>query len=339
MVTASPDRTPGRKTVLIHSPNWLGDVVMAWPAFHLWRQSHPDAKVIVLAKKSVAGLWRYARGVDEVIVLAPGKEGAKEAVRSIREARCDEAILFPLSFRSAWLVWRGGVPRLRGVPGQFRSWMLTEKVSITDLATAHQAREYMRIAGVADPDEIPSPSLALDPSRLPIPPDVGVAPADCLIVLPGAARGDSKRWPAPSFAQAIRTVLRNHPGWRVLVCGTPGEATACAEVAALLGPVATDLAGKTKLPELAALIARSRGVCCNDSGGMHLATALGVPVVAVFGITDPSKTGPLGRSRVVAAKGVRVSRAIPRESPEATRALASIAPDRVSAALEELLAP
>ena len=333
--------TPSQKprAVLIHSPNWLGDVVMALPAFHLWRTSNENRRVLILAKKSVAGLWRYVRGVDGVITLLPGKDGAEQAIREIREAHCDEAILFPLSFRSAWLVWRGGVPVRRGVPGQFRTWMLTDKVDISDLSKAHQAREYMRIAGFEGNGEIPSPSLALDASLLPEPPDVGVNPSDTLIVLPGAARGDSKRWPASYFAEAVKSLLSMHPGWRVLVCGTPGEAGACAEVTTLLGHVAVNLAGKTKLFELASLIARSRGVCCNDSGGMHLATALGVPVVAIFGITDPSKTGPLGRSRVVAAKGVKVSRAIPRESPEATRALASIMPEQVAAALEELLAP
>ena len=311
---------------------------MAFPAFYLWRKANQDAKVVILAKKSVAGLWRFVRGVDGIIVLSPGKEGARTAIREIQEAHCDEAILFPLSFRSAWLVWRAGVPFRRGVPGQFRTWMLTDKVSISDLAKAHQAREYMRIAGVKSEGGIPSPSLALDASLLPAPPDVGLDPSNALVVLPGAARGDSKRWPASYFADAIKSVLSMHPGWRVLVCGTPGEAEACAEVTTLLGHVAVDLAGKTKLFELAALMARSKGVCCNDSGGMHLATALGVPVVAVFGITDPSKTGPLGRSRVVAASGVKVSRAIPRESAEATRALASVLPEQVAAALQELLA-
>ena len=91
--------------------------------------------------------------------------------------------------------------------------------------------------------------------------------------------------------------------------------------------------------ELAALLAQCAAVCCNDSGGMHLAAAVDVPVVAVFGLTDPARTGPLGRARVIAPPGVAVSRSIPRHSPEAARALASIAPGRVAEALLEVLAP
>lgn len=101
---------------------------------------------------------------------------------------------------------------------------------------------------------------------------------------------------------------------------------------------AENLCGQTNLGELSWILKHSKIVCCNDSGGMHLATAMGVPVVAIFGMTDPQKTGPLGWASVVAAEGVKVSRAIPRESEEAVRALRSVKPERVYSALVELLA-
>lgn len=323
--------------MLIHSPNWLGDVVMALPAFRAWRDRHADERVHILAKRRVAAIWGFVRDVDSVIVLEEGREGARAAREAIRAARCDRAILLPQSFRSAWIVWRAGVGEIRGTAGQFRSFMVSDTVSLDGLENAHQQIEYARLLGVEDA-ELPPPCAAIDISRLPFPADA----SDTLVILPGAARGGSKRWPSANFAEVAVTALEAGVAGRVTVCGTPGEAAECAAVADGVSKrfpdAVVNLCGKTGLPELAGLLARCRAVCCNDSGGMHLATAVGAPVVAVFGLTDPGKTGPLGRSAVVAADGVKVSRSIPRESEAATRALASVSPDRVFAALRQMAA-
>ena len=326
--------------MLIHSPNWLGDVVMALPAFRAWRDRHADESVHILAKRRVAAIWGFVRDVDSVIVLEEGRDGARAAREAIRAAKCGEAILLPQSFRSAWIVWRAGVGNIRGTAGQFRSFMIADTVSLDGLDEAHQQVEYARLLNVEDA-KLPPPSAAFDVARLPFPTDVGDV-GEALAVLPGAARGGSKRWPAASFAETAAQALDAGLVRRVIVCGTPGEAAECAAVAKALAArfpnAVLNLCGKTNLAELAGLLARCRAVLSNDSGGMHLATAAGAPVVAVFGLTDPAKTGPLGRSAVVAAVGVRPSRAIARESAAATRALASISPGRVFAALRQLLA-
>ena len=335
--------------MLIHSPNWLGDVVMALPAFRAWRDRHADEPVHILAKRRVAAIWGFVRDVDSVIVLEEGRDGARAAREAIRAAKCGEAILLPQSFRSAWIVWRAGVGEIRGTAGQFRSFMVSDTVSLDGLEEAHQQIEYARILGVEDA-KLPPPCAAIDLSRLPFPADAswtrpyqGTFPrnvrdaSDTLVILPGAARGGSKRWPSANFAEVAVKALEAGVAGRIIVCGTPGEAAECEAVTGGVSKRFPDavlnLCGKTRLPGLAGLLSRCRVVCCNDSGGMHLATAVGAPVVAVFGLTDPGKTGPLGRSAVVAAKGVKVSRSIPRESEAATRALASVSPDRVFAAL------
>ncbi len=344
--------------MLIHSPNWLGDVVMALPAFRAWRDRHADEPVHILAKRRVAAIWGFVRDVDSVIVLEEGREGARVAREAIRASKCHEAILLPQSFRSAWIVWRAGVGSIRGTAGQFRSFMVSDTVSLDGLEAAHQQFEYARLLGVEDA-ELPPPCAAMDLSRLPFPSDASWTrpyqklpeetfprnvrdASSTLVILPGAARGGSKRWPSAFFAEVAVKALEAGLFGRVVVCGTPGEAAesnAVADGVSKRFPDAVlNLCGKTGLPELAGLLSRCRAVCCNDSGGMHLATAVGAPVVAVFGLTDPAKTGPLGRSRVVAAEGVKVSRAIPRESEAATRALASIPPDRVLTALQEVSA-
>lgn len=326
---------------LIHSPNWLGDVVMSLPAFRLWRDAHGDAKVAILARKGVAGLWRLAKGVDLVIETAKTAEAERAARREIRAAGIDEAIVLPNSFRSAWTVWRSGIREIRGTAGDFRSFMISDTVSLDGLDNAHQSVEYARIFGV-DEEHLPQPASAIDISRLPENPVAGLDLSGRIAVLPGAARGPSKRYPATRFVAALSSVLRERGDLSVVVCGTPSEASECAAVAdgllAAFPGRAENLCGRTDLATLCAILARVRAVCCNDSGGMHLATALGTPVVAIFGLTDPRKTGPLGRSLVVAAEGVEVSRSIARESEAAERALASIAPSRVASALREMLA-
>lgn len=326
------------KTVIIHSPNWLGDVVMSLPAWRSWRNRHSEDKVYILAKASVAGIWKFMKDIDGIITLKPGKEGMREAIKEIRALNCDEAIILPQSFRSANLMWRGRVKHRRGTIGQFRFPFITEKVSLSGLDKAHQQLEYARLMGVEESD-LPSPSTALNAATLPAYPEIDSV-EEALIILPGAARGPSKRWPGEYFAEVGINAVKTGLAKNILVCGTPGEAEDCKVVEETLlqakVPV-KNLCGKTKLGELAWLLSKCCCVISNDSGGMHLATAMGAPVVAIFGITDPEKTGPLGASKVVAAEGVRHARAIPRESEEATTALKSVKPQRVLEALKELL--
>lgn len=320
---------------IVHSPNWLGDVVMSFPAFAKWRTSLPaGSQVFVLAKEGVAGIWKYAKDVAGLVVLRKDCDAA--AVREVSALGCDKAVVLPQSFRAARIV--RGVPERRGTAGQFRFFMVNDRVSLRGLERAHQQFEYARIFGLADGAALPPPSDAVDTSRLPSIPDFCPA-GGYMVVLPGAARGPSKRWPPEFFAKAVADFISERK-IGVVICGTAGEAAECATVKRLLDDAgftsSVNACAKTRLGELSAVLAGARVVLSNDSGGMHLATAMGAPVVGVFGITDYEKTGPLGTSRVVAAEGVRRSRRIPRESAEAERALRSIPPGRVVEALREV---
>ena len=327
--------------LLLFSPNWLGDVVMALPAFQQWRAAHPGRRVTVLAKPGVAALWDLVDGVERIVVLPPGRAGQHEALRTLRALDCEAALLMPHSFRAGWIAWRAGVPVRRGTTGQFRRWLINDPVSLAAFENRHQQYEGFHLFGLVPETPPRAPRLTISPEAARTAAAQARLDPACRYValLPGAARGDSKRWPGESFAAAAQQVAGHLPALRFLVCGTPAEAEVCAAVAAAIGAEAANLAGQTRLPALAALLSQCAAVCCNDSGGMHLATAVDVPVVAVFGLTDPARTGPLGRARVIAPPGVRVSRAIARHSLEAARALASIAPERVAEALIEVLTP
>ena len=156
-------------------------------------------------------------------------------------------------------------------------------------------------------------------------------------IIPGAARGDSKRW--PHFAEAGRLLAAANPALRFAILGTQAEDGLCKQVADAIGANrAVNAAGRTSLPEFAALLAASSAVLCNDSGGMHLAAAVGAPVVAVFGLTDWRRTGPLGdKVAIVRRDDVEGRRAIARESREAAAVLASIPAERVVSAALSLM--
>ena len=305
---------------------------MAMPAVKRFRRENPSATVTMLAKPAVAPLWRLHDSLDEVLVLDKGTGATFAMARQFRQRKFSRAYILPNSFRSALIPFLAGIKIRRGTAFHGRGLMVNDRVSFASDETAdrklHQAYEYMKLlCGTTDGDladtgfHPPAPALltelALQEAEIPV----------CLI--PGAARGDSKRW--PYFAEAARTILAQQPACRFLVTGSASEVELCRRVAEAIGDRAICVAGRTGLVEFAALLGHCRLVLCNDSGGMHLASAAGVPVVAVYGLTDPAKTGPLGtRAVVVRPDGVNASRTISRHSQAATAALASISADRVA---------
>ena len=337
--------------LLLYAPNWLGDAVMCIPALQAWRKANPHSRVTVLTKPGLAALWSLCPCADAVVTVPPGNHGTFAAAREARGRGHDAALSVPNSFRSALVPWLARIPRRRGCAMHARSLLLTERIPRASMALGHQACADFDLFGLprpASPADIPTPLLDIPPDAIAAarasafadtgPDDAAKNGAPLFALIPGAARGPSKRWPAKYFIAAAKIILAEVPDARFAICGAKNEAGTCAEVAAgLPRERVADMAGKTDLRGLAALLAACDGVCCNDSGGMHLAAAVGTPLAAVFGITDPVRTGPLGRSsRVVTRGDVRHDVAIARESAEAAAVLESIAPERVAAALLEV---
>ena len=318
--------------VLIISPNWLGDAVMAMSAVRRFHLENPGCSLVMLAKPAVAPLWQMHDSVDEVLVLDKGNRATFAMAKTLRSHRFHKAYILPNSFRSALIPFLAGVKIRRGTAFHARALMINEAVSFKDDEASgrklHQSREYLKLlCGTVDGAlydtgfHPPAPALLeelrLATDEIPV----------CLI--PGAARGDSKRW--PFFAEAAKAIMRKRPECRFIVTGSKAEAELCGRVADEIGERAVCVAGRTGLSEFAALLGHCRLVLCNDSGGMHLASAAGAPVVAVFGLTDPGKTGPIGsNAMIVRPEGVRASRTIARHSAAALSALASISPEKVA---------
>ncbi len=328
----------GADRVVLVSLNWLGDVVMALPALQVWRSRRPHTRLSVLCRPSLKGLWSMHAAVDEILPFPAGGRGLVTAWRSLR-GRFDRALILPNSFRSALAPALAGVPARRGFCGQGRDVLLTEKVRRElPAGTPHQSHEMaLLLCPDAAGGDLPFPCLMVPESDreefrrlLPDP------RRPYYVLIPGAARGASKRWPAESFASVGRH-LAQYEAVSILLLGTPDDAAVCEEVRASIGPDAFSLAGRTSMGGFAAALAGARGVVANDSGGMHLAAALGAPVAAIFGITDPARTGPLGPHCAVLQRSDLRSRDIARDSAAAAEALRRIHPEEVVRALEKLV--
>jgi len=274
--------------IVVRSPNWLGDAVMSVDAARAFKTSRPDVRLSVLAPAKLAGFWRRVPEVDEVIAFEKADSVLSVAARL--RGRFDVAVLLTNSLRTALEVWLAGIPRRVGTAGHHRSALLNQIISPPKKKPQHpphHADGYWRIAercGGVRPPAIPSMW------RPPAGPVIGICP--------GAEYGPAKRWPAARFREVISNVASKTP-CRWVIVGTAADAALAAEIAEGLTGV-EDLTGKTTLDELMGVLCGLSALVTNDTGTMHLADFLGVPLVAIFGSTEPALTGPRGPlSRVV----------------------------------------
>jgi lipopolysaccharide heptosyltransferase II len=229
--------------------------------------------------------------VDEVIEIRAG-ENPWRLARRVRQT-FDAAILFPNSLRSALEARALGVPRIAGYPGHQRSRLLHQSPRFSPESCGHQANRFLRLVahcGAPQPEE--GASFARRPRKR----DAGSKLR--LGVCPGAEYGPAKRWPAERFAATMASVAKEHSvEW--VIFGVAGDAPAAAAIADACSFPVRNLAGQTTLDGLMDELSECDALLTNDTGTMHLAAMLGVPVVAIFGSTEPSLTGPLGVGHTV----------------------------------------
>ena len=326
--------------ILIRATNWIGDAIMSLPALRAIRRRFPDAEIAVLAKPWVSALYEGEGSIDKVLVLE-GASGARDwkakldLVRLLRRGNFDLAILFPNSFESAAVVRLAGVKRIIGYARDGRSFLLTDAIAVPTRGV-HERFYYLELlqrAGLID--EIPDiREIRLDGIdglraqgekrfvRLPV---IGVSP--------GAAYGSAKRWLPERFAESAAR-LASEMGASVAVFGSVGEKAMCAEVARAAG--GHNFAGATTLREFIEMTAACRVFLTNDSGAMHIASALGVPSVTVFGPTDETATGPLGPSARLVREPVDCAPCLLRECPIDHRCMTRVTADRVVQVAQEL---
>jgi lipopolysaccharide heptosyltransferase II len=329
-VTLPPGFVPGDLKpfpILIRSPNWLGDAVLSAPAVRAIKAGRPDARVTVLAPAKIFDFWKAVPEVDEVLPIAAG-EGVLAVARKIRH-RFDAAFVFPNSVRTGLEVWLAGIPRRIGYRRPWRGALINAVVPGPEPAPmVHEVHHYLAMARYAGADiasilnDSPAPPMPAGPVHLGL--------------VPGAEYGPAKRWMPESFAAVAKSVSEQTGArWRIL--GVEGDRAVAELIAAGLDGQCENLVGQTTLAELIGRLRECRLLLTNDTGAMHLAAHLGVPVVAIFGSTEDRLTGPLGPASRVLRHHAVCSPCFLRECPLDFRCMKSVTVEEVTAAvLEEL---
>ncbi len=321
---------------LVVAPNWIGDAVMALPVLRAIRRAHPSDSLTVLARPGPASIFRAEGSADRVLASS----GFLRDILRPRRSRIDEVWLLPNSFRSALIPFLGGIPVRIGYDTDGRGPLLTHRLT-RPRCGMHQLRDYdalLSSRGI-EPD--------LEPPRLPVPAPAANRAAQALrsaglpmdralvLLAPGAAFGWTKRWEPERYGRlAERLAQRGH------ACGVvvgPGERSLAARVVEAVRCPLPILGEDLDPVELAALLARARLLIANDSGPMHLAAAVGTPLIAFFGPTDPGRTAPTGAPSRILDRYVFCSPCFLKECPYGHECMKEISVEDALAAVEDLL--
>jgi heptosyltransferase II len=326
--------------ILVRATNWIGDAVMSIPALEAIRKRFPTARITILARPWVADVYRGAAFCDDVIEYT----GVRlRCARVLRERNFEAAVILPNSFDSALVCWLARIPVRIGYARDGRGLLLNPAIPrpAPGEIPAHERFYYLELLRRAGwIDGLPSDGA---PIRLPIPPrsfsDVGLAGA-IIGISPGAAFGTAKRWLPERFADSA---IRLATAWdaSVAVFGSSSEREVASQVADAVGAAGIpvrNLAGETKLREFLERIAACRFFLTNDNGAMHLASAIGIPTIAVFGSTDWTATGPTGVNSRIVREPVECSPCLKRECPIDHRCMTRVTTDRVVGEAIELIA-
>jgi lipopolysaccharide heptosyltransferase II len=316
--------------IVVRAPNWLGDAVLALPAIGAVRRALPGATLAIAAPASIAPLFeeQTPAAQDELLTLRD-----KHDSTTLRNASFDAALLLPNSFRSAWVARQAGIRERWGYAASFRGPLLTRAVKRP--RKLHHARYYAELVA-----QLGMPVDDAAPRVTPVAATVERASAllvkegfdgDTPIVgfAPGAAYGHAKRWPPARVAETIARLSKQH-GTRCLLVGAAADRGAGREIeSALPADVRiVNLIGRTDLRLLTGILARCRAFVSNDSGAMHLAAAVGLPVTAIFGPTDERVTSPVGDHDILVNE-VFCRPCMLRDCPIDHRCMKGISVDRV----------
>jgi len=330
--------------IIVRAPNWVGDCVLAIPALKSLRRGFPQAEIWVAAKAGAGDLFTVNGLADATVDLPEdnGWRGLRQASRKVRELSFDSGLLLTNSFGSALFFYLSGIPERWGYAADGRSLLLTKPIPRPkSSAPRHQLHYYLDlVAGLGLQTPAPELKIGLPAKDLEAARDrldrLGIDPSRPLVALcPGAGYGPAKRWPAESFAAAAALIQERH-GAEVLVIGSASEADIAGAIRKEMARQPHVLTGSTSLRELMGVLARSTLVISNDTGPMHLANALGVPVVGIFGPTDPAVTGPFAPPSRVVKKDVPCWPCYYRRCPLDHRCLTLITPGEVAGAAESL---
>jgi heptosyltransferase-2 len=338
--------------ILIRTTNWVGDAIMALPALRAVRAKFSDAQIAIVARPYVADIYRDQQICDQLInydasCIHAGFSGRERLADELRARKFDAALLLQNAFDAAWLAWRANIPERIGYARDGRSLLLTKPVPVPKPGEipAHEKFYYLELlrrAGWVD--------LLSDESfiAMSVPEEKRRRAAEFLLesgarphalrvaIGAGASYGSAKCWPPPRFAE-LANRLQSQSDVDIILFGTATEAAVSNAIAAEMRRLPIDLTGKTAIADLPALLSQCHLFIGNDSGAMHVAAAVGLPVVAVFGPTDPTGTAPVTPHCTIVQEKAYCSPCFLQRCPTDHRCMTKITPDMVETAVRPWL--
>ncbi len=331
--------------MIIRAPNWIGDAVMSLPAIESIHHNFPQSSLAIAAKGWVKDLFLYNSQGAGVITL-PQSNDVKTiwtTAQTLKTAKFDTGLLLTNSFSSAFLFYLARIPERWGYGTDGRTVLLTKSVVPPPSRTPrHQVYYYLDLVRGLGLETL-EPRL-----QIPVPPAASAAArqrlnvlgikeeSPLIIISPGASYGPAKRWPASCFS-LLATRLQENKGAEILIIGSAEERDIAAAISSAMTREPAVLTGSTSLLELLGLISQATLFISNDTGPMHIANSLGVPVVAIFGPTDPAVTGPFQKpSAYIKKEDVPCWPCSYRSCPYDHRCMTGVSVEQVLAACEEL---
>lgn len=336
--------------LMIRATNWVGDAVMALPALRAIRQKFPEANIGIVARPYVAEIYRNQEICDELIAYDSSGEhkgwrGSERLASELRLRKFDVALLLQNAFDAAWLAWRADIPERIGYARDARSLLLTKAVPTPRVGEipAHEKFYYLELlrrSGWLEkfPDverislKVPEAGRRQAAEKLL---EAGARPHAFRVAIgAGASYGSAKCWMPDRFAETANRFQAERDA-DIILFGTPKEAAVSDAIIANMKRKPVDLTGKTAIGELPALLSQCHLFLGNDSGAMHVAAAVGLPVVAVFGPTDPEGTSPVTMQYSVVQQKPYCSPCFLKRCPTDHRCMKSVTPDMVQVALNK----
>lgn len=290
--------------ILIRAANWVGDALMSTPMIRAARRNFPHAEITVLAKPWVSPVFEHSPDIDRIFLYEAagrhrGNTGILRLAKELRSRNFDMALLIQNAFEAALISFLAGIPVRAGYNTDGRTLLLTHPLKRTkEIKKRHQIDYYLGITeGLGlhtfgremhlhfSPEERQKRERILKKRNIPA--DRGIIGLN-----PGAAYGSAKRWLPRRFAETGKKLRQMRKDLPIVIFGGPGEEALGESICRMIGEGAFSLAGKTGLREAMSLIEMCRLFITNDSGLMHVAAALKIPQIAVFGPTDSSTTSP-----------------------------------------------
>ena len=334
--------------ILVRGVNWVGDTVLSYPAVQQLKTLFPKSHLAILIPSYLVDLWKTFPYVDEIIPFQK-KEGIGSIwedlnlSQSLKERNFDLAVILPRSFRSAFHIFLARIPIRIGYQSEGRSLFLTHRIRRTkEILQGHRVHYYRKLMEpLGEIEGLPSPKIFLreEDRRWAdgVLKDLGIREGELLIAMnPGATYGLAKCWYPDRFGKLGKRLAEKWEA-KILLFGKEEERPIVDEILHYLGTDGINLIGKTGLLQLAALLERCTLLVTNDTGTMHMATAVGIPVAALFGSTPPLATGPWGEGHVVVRKDVPCSPCWKRICPKDHRCMELITVDEVEKVVDKQL--